>query len=163
MYPSVSDINTILGWSIKAKEYLKGEPFIIKIYNYDADYVSVDAFVLDDDKKAENAILPDLFISKGESQIATFKANLFLKSQTDILFEILYKNKICSLLVKYIWKEIGVGSINLVAEMNGKEVKSSGNFFKRVLLSHPSGLDVVTFANGSTLQIGIGKFVVKNS
>jgi len=158
----VADANQVLSILLKAKEYLGGTPFSIAISNYSAEYVAIDSFVLDkslfDSKqKEQEAIMPNLFIGKGKTEIASFKANVFFDSTTSVLFNVSNNDKTHSVLLNYSWQQGGKGSIDIITECEGMKKKISGNLFKRIYVEN-AGMKIVVFSNGTVLQIGFGNY-----
>ncbi|MBQ4874946.1 MAG: hypothetical protein HRK26_02370 [Rickettsiaceae bacterium H1] len=58
---------------VSAYTYLKGQSLTVQVYNYTADYVTLDSYVSDNTKHSANAVIEKLAALKGEQH------NSFLK------------------------------------------------------------------------------------
>lgn len=164
-FVSIQDVDTLLNWVTRAKAYLEGDPFTVRIYNYNVDFVTLDSYVLDSRQKASQCILPELVISRGSQSTAGFKANLFSKSESQYLFKTRYQEVNYEVLLTYKWQSESDGEIVVLvtdlsqsSDSKDSQTKSYGGFFKEIVTRHSSGLVVTAMANGPILQIGFGSF-----
>ncbi|MGF1683300.1 hypothetical protein [Photobacterium minamisatsumaniensis] len=155
--PSISDVTqtttSLIDNTLKAKEYLKGQPFSLDIFNYNVDSISVDSYIIDSKEKSEDIVLPDPYITKGESQSVLFKANRISESKGDFIFEAINGGKKHKIFLKYEWIKEGQGRIQLSID---DEKTVSGNLFKRIILDH-NNLYIIVMGVGPRIQISFGK------
>lgn len=144
---------------LKAHNYFAGEPFTIRIDNFNASVVLLVKYALDDREKASRAIIPEFFIRPGATSTSIFSANRLRGSTSTFLYSVVYDDVTYSVVVKYEWVTTGTGFVEVLID-NGADMEKSTRtkvpFFMMAKSEHPDGLGVTVMATGQQLLICFG-------